>query len=487
MDEYTSESSSPITRFPVPMFLPMSKEDGLKISVQGFVTSMIPAVDIGNGLTSHFSSCGRICNLDIPRDPITNVVNSKCSFFQLCGGEGAEEKALALDGTDMGGWNVTVKVLPHDDLEFTTDQLAAMSISHFKKTRSEGVSVRGYDNSLPSNDIKSALTKHFASCGEITDVFVLKRRRQQSSTEPDQYDVESLDHKVHNKHVSSSETEELVTFQGGEDLTICDILDAPGEVIGKSSYGTLYKASLQRSGKVRVLRFLRPVCTVRCDAKEYSDVIETLGFVRHENLVPLLGFYGGNRGEKLMVHPFFSSGNLSDFIKSGGDESIKWSNILSITTGISEALDHLHTGTQKPIVHGNLKSKNVFLNSNFEPRISDYGLHLLLNQTAGQEILDVSAAEGYKAPELVKMKEASKESDVYSLGVIMLELVSSKEAINKGDDHKLYRPEILASNGCEDQSEEGLLKYFQLAISCCSPSPSLRPNTKQVLSKLQDI
>ncbi|XP_022573196.2 nucleolin 1-like [Brassica napus] len=90
--------------------------------------------------------------------------------------EKAEEKALALDGTDMGGWNVTVKVLPHDDLEFTTDQLAAMSISHFKKTRSEGVSVRGYDNSLPSNDIKSALTKHFASCGEITDVFVLKRR-----------------------------------------------------------------------------------------------------------------------------------------------------------------------------------------------------------------------------------------------------------------------------------------------------------------------
>ena len=47
--------------------------------------------------------------------------SSKCSFFQLCG-DGAEEKALALDGTDMGGWNVTVKVLPHDDLEFTTDQ-----------------------------------------------------------------------------------------------------------------------------------------------------------------------------------------------------------------------------------------------------------------------------------------------------------------------------------------------------------------------------
>ncbi|XP_018474857.2 nucleolin 1-like [Raphanus sativus] len=76
----------------------------------------------------------------------------------------------------MGGWNVVVKVLPHEDLEFTTDQLAAMSISHFKKTRSQGISVEGYDTSLPSDDVKRALSKHFASCGEITDVFVLKRR-----------------------------------------------------------------------------------------------------------------------------------------------------------------------------------------------------------------------------------------------------------------------------------------------------------------------
>ncbi|CAH8312694.1 unnamed protein product [Eruca vesicaria subsp. sativa] len=141
--------------------------------------------------------------------------------------------------------------------------------------------------------------------------FIFCTRRKRSSTESDEHDIESSGF--------SSETEELVTFHGGEDLTICDILDAPGEVIGKSSYGTLYKASLQRSGKVRVLRFLRPVCTVRCDDKEFNDVIETLGFVRHENLVPLLGFYGGNRGEKLMVHPFFSSGNLSDFIRKSGE------------------------------------------------------------------------------------------------------------------------------------------------------------------------
>lgn len=150
----------------------------------------------------------------------------------------------------------------------------------------------------------------------IVIFFIFWRRKQSSSTEPDQYDVESPNHNNKQRILFSSETEQLVTFHGADDLTISDILDAPGEVIGKSSYGTLYKASLQRSGKIRVLRFLRPVCTVRSDFKEFNGVIEMLGFVRHENLVPLLGFYAGNRGEKLMVHPFFASGNLSDFIRS---------------------------------------------------------------------------------------------------------------------------------------------------------------------------
>ncbi|CAN8298605.1 unnamed protein product [Cochlearia groenlandica] len=329
-------------------------------------------------------------------------------------------------------------------------------------------------------------------------VFYIFYRKNQS----DQNDVESRDN--NNKQRLSSETEEeLVKFHGGDDLTISDILDAPGEVIGKSSYGTLYKASLQRSGKIRALRFLRPVCTVRSDSTEFNGVIETLGSVRHENLVPLLGFYGGIRGEKLMVHPFFNSGNLYDFIKNGDDESIRWSNIINITIGISKAIDHLHTGIKKPIIHGNLKSKNILLNQSFKPRVSDFGLHLLLNQTAGQDILDVSEAEGYKAPELIKMKEVSKESDVYSLGVIMLELVSGKEPNPTSDDEfyllefmrkavldhnlaGLYRPEILRSDD-DNLSEECVLKYVHLALSCCSHLPSLRPNTMQVLKKLEEI
>ncbi|XP_010443978.1 PREDICTED: putative kinase-like protein TMKL1 isoform X2 [Camelina sativa] len=331
----------------------------------------------------------------------------------------------------------------------------------------------------------------------ITILFIFYRRRPETETNEAQHDVESPNEKQDFSDEVGSETEEeeLSIFHGGEDLTICDILDAPGEVIGKSSYGTLYKATLQRSGKVRVLRFLRPLCAVRSDSKEFNGVVELLGFVRHVNLVPLLGFYVGDRGEKLMIHPFFGSGNLSEFIKCGDVDAHRWSNILSIAIGIARGLDHLHTGM---IVHGNLKSKNVLLEQSFKPRVSDFGLHLLLNFSAGQEILEASAAEGYKAPELIKMKEVSKESDVYSFGVIMLELVSGKEPMNKNPtcsvlDHNrlydLYRPDILRrcvkdGNGV---TEECVLDYFQLAVSCCSSSPSHRPSFKQVLRKLEEI
>lgn len=197
-------------------------------------------------------------------------------------------------------------------------------------------------------------------------------------------------------------------------------------------------------------------------------------------------------------------------IIDGNGENYKWSNIHRISIGIAKGLEHLHTGHDKPIIHGNLKSKNILLDTSYQPYISDSGLHLLLNPTAGQEMLEISASQGYKAPELIKMKDASEETDIYSLGVILLELLSGKEPINEhptpDEDfylpnfmrnavlgHRisdLYHPAILLRKSCDDEiqvTEECVLKFFQLAMACCSPSPSIRPNIKQVLRKLQEI
>lgn len=124
---------------------------------------------------------------------------------------------------------------------------------------------------------------------------------------------EPSDDKEANNEEEYKQSGEFIKFEGGEELTCFDILDAPGEVIGKSSYGTLYRANLLNDS-VLLLRFLRPACSVE-KVQDVMHVVQLLGSVRHPNLVPLCGYYSGNKGEKLLVYPFYKGGNLAQFIR----------------------------------------------------------------------------------------------------------------------------------------------------------------------------
>lgn len=105
----------------------------------------------------------------------------------------------------------------------------------------------------------------------------------------------------------------LVTFPGGEALSVATILEAPGEVVAKSAHSTLYRAAV-RSGEAAVLlRFVRPACAVA--AEEAYAAARRVGAVSHPNLVPLRAVYVGPRGEKLLVHPFYAAGSLHRFLQ----------------------------------------------------------------------------------------------------------------------------------------------------------------------------
>lgn len=112
---------------------------------------------------------------------------------------------------------------------------------------------------------------------------------------------------------SPEEAEDLMTFSAGEDLTASDILEAPGEVIGRSSSGTVYRACLRRTGSTVLLRFVRPACIG--SAQDIVPLVKTLASVTHGNLVPLKALYVGPRGEKLFVHPFYAAGTLAQFLR----------------------------------------------------------------------------------------------------------------------------------------------------------------------------
>ncbi|KAG2652794.1 putative kinase-like protein TMKL1 [Panicum virgatum] len=296
----------------------------------------------------------------------------------------------------------------------------------------------------------------------------------------------------------------LVKFPGGEALSVAAILEAPGEVVAKSAHSTLYRAAV-RSGEAAVLlRFVRPACAVGAD--EAYAAAGRIGAVSHPNLVPLRAVYVGPRGEKLLVHPFYAAGSLHRFLQEGIAESQRWSIVCNLSLSIARGLDHLHTGLEKPMVHGNLKTSNILLDASNECRISDYGLYLLLNPAAAQEMLEASAAQGYKAPELIKMRDATRQSDIYSLGVVLLEMLAQKE---HADDSRPNPRDILLpasfknlvlerkiseafssdlARHCRRSGKERHLNaYFELATACCSPSPSLRPNTKHILKRLEEI
>jgi len=153
-----------------------------------------------------------------------------------------------------------------------------------------------------------------------------------------------------------------------------------------------------------------------------------------------------------------------------------------------------------------LKTSNILLDASNECRISDYGLYLLLNPAAAQEMLEASAAQGYKAPELIKMRDATRESDIYSLGVVLLEMLAQKEHAEDGrpNPRDILLPASfknlvlerkiseafssdLARHCRRSGKERHLNAYFELATACCSPSPSLRPNTKHILKRLEEI
>lgn len=191
-------------------------------------------------------------------------------------------------------------------------------------------------------------------------------------------------------------------------------------------------------------------------------------------------------------------------------DSQRWNIICKLSLCIAKGLDHLHTGLEKPIIHGNLKTNNILLDASYECKISDYGLYLLLNTGGAHEMLETSAALGYKAPELIKMRDATRESDVYSFGVVLLEMLAQKESTANATDNgapnsrDIFLPvsfknlvlerkisdafnSDLVRQSRKAGNEKNLNAFFELATACCSPSPSLRPNTKEILRRLEVI
>ncbi|KAK3134711.1 hypothetical protein QOZ80_5BG0409770 [Eleusine coracana subsp. coracana] len=222
-----------------------------------------------------------------------------------------------------------------------------------------------------------------------------------------------------------------LVFVGGnkkqQSFDLEDLLRASAEVLGKGSLGTSYKATLE-DGTTVVVKRLRDVAAAR---REFAACVEAAAAVEHRNLAPMRGYYY-SKDEKQLVGDYLPAGSLSARLHGGrgtGRTAMDWGARMRAALCAARGVAHLHTAHN--LAHGNIKSSNLLLRPDPDAAaLSDYGLNQLFTSSATPAARPITSAAGiiigYRAPELVDARRPTFKSDVYSVGVLFLEMLTGK-------------------------------------------------------------
>ena len=276
-------------------------------------------------------------------------------------------------------------------------------------------------------------------------------------------------------------------------------------IIGAGRTGTVYLAAFPDGSQMAIKR-LR-VCS-RSD-RQFKAEIEALGHLRHRNLVPLLG-YCVVSGERLLVYKHMPNGcvwtRLHTF-PAKETNALDWAERVKIATGAARGLTWLHHGCNPRVVHRTISSHIILLDDDNEPRITDFGLARLINPVDAhmRTLVNGEYGEpGYVAPEVLRTLVANTKGDVYSFGVILLELVTGQKPLDvevsvgpefSGNlvDYVLLLTntsrvgegvdQVIRGKGVDDE----ILEVFQLACSCVLLGAKDRPSMVEVYQVLRAI
>ncbi|MCD9637800.1 hypothetical protein HAX54_021304 [Datura stramonium] len=279
-----------------------------------------------------------------------------------------------------------------------------------------------------------------------------------------------------------------------KNFNLDDLLKASAEVLGKGTFGTAYKAALE-SGITLVVKRLRDVTVPE---KEFREKIEDVGKLNHENLVPLRAYYY-SRDEKLLVYDYVPMGSLSALLhgnKGAGRTPLNWETRARIALGAAHGIAYLHA--QGPSVsHGNIKSSNILLTKSYEARVSDFGLAQLVGPSSTP-----NRVAGYRAPEVTDPRKVSQKADVYSFGVLLLELLTGKAPTHsvmneEGVDLPRWVQSVVREEWTAEVFDLELLRYqnveedmvqlLQLAVDCTAQYPDRRPLMAEVTSRVEEL
>jgi serine/threonine protein kinase len=275
----------------------------------------------------------------------------------------------------------------------------------------------------------------------------------------------------------------------------------PRNKLGKGGFGTVYKGLLANK-EVAVKRVSKDS---RQGKQEFVAEVTTIGSLRHKNLVKLIGWCY-ERGELLIVYEYMPNSSLDKFIF--GDEklglqqpALSWEKRHTIIHGVALALDYLHNGCEKRVLHRDIKASNIMLDSDFSAKLGDFGLARTIQQkdVTHHSTKEIAGTPGYMAPETFLVGRATVETDVYAFGVLVLEVLCGRKPGNQSE-HNDYNNGIvywLWALRREDRildavdsklsgqfDEEEMAGMLVLGLACCHPNPHQRPSMRTVLQVL---
>ncbi|KAK2383422.1 L-type lectin-domain containing receptor kinase IX.1 [Trifolium repens] len=264
--------------------------------------------------------------------------------------------------------------------------------------------------------------------------------------------------------------------------------------LGQGGFGGVYRGFLKDTKSYVAIK--RVSEDSHQGIKEFASEVTIISKLRHRNLVQLIGWCH-ERKKLLLVYEYMPNGSL-DIHLFKKQSFLKWAVRYTIARGLASALLYLHEEWEQCVVHRDIKASNIMLDSEFNAKLGDFGLARFVDHAKGAQTTALAGTLGYMAPECSTTGRASKETDVYSFGIVALEIACGRKPINlKAQENEIHivdwvwglygRGKILEAVDprLSGDFEEAQIKCLMIVgIWCAHPDPKNRPSIRQAIQVL---
>uniref|UniRef100_A0A0D3DJ21 non-specific serine/threonine protein kinase n=1 Tax=Brassica oleracea var. oleracea TaxID=109376 RepID=A0A0D3DJ21_BRAOL len=448
--------------------------EGLNCSDASLAPPRITLLNLSSsGLTGHispsFSSLTMIEELDLSNNDLTGYIPESLSGLKFL-------RVLNLEKNKLTG-------------SFPSDLL--------KRSKSGSLLLRVGDNpglctevSCGKSNKKTLITAAGASLAALFILLLLSGvfwKIKKRSNKPVEEDTDS---ETRNRPKVDSNTL-LFTFQD-----IVKMTNNFARVLGKGGFGTVYHGYYN---DLQVAVKLLSESSAQ-GFKEFRSEVEVLVRVHHVNLTALIGYFHESN-QMGLVYEFMANGNMADHLSGKYDHSLSWTQRLQIALDAAQGLEYLHSGCKPAIVHRDVKTSNILLNEKNRAKLADFGLSRSFQTESRSHVSTlVAGTPGYLDPLCFKTNELNEKSDIYSFGVVLLEMVTGKIVIFYSETKRVHVSDwvvsilkstndvsnVVDSKMGEDFDANSVWKIVELALASVSQNVAERPNMQQIVRGLKE-